>query len=66
MSVLQRLPEAVRARVAEPLATAFGNTFLWAVAMSAVALIPAGILAVSQRRERRRAQTLTEVRSPAG
>jgi hypothetical protein len=63
--VLQRLPENVRARVAEPLATAFGNTFWWAVGMSAVALVPAAILALSQRRERR-AQRLAEVQTPAG
>src|SRR4051795_2737941 len=62
---LQRVPEDVRARIAEPLATAFGNTFWWAVAMSAVALVPAAILARSQRRERR-AQTLAEARSPVG
>jgi hypothetical protein len=59
------VPEDVRARIAEPLATAFGNTFWWAVAMSAVALVPAAILARSQRRERR-AQTLAEARSPVG
>jgi EmrB/QacA subfamily drug resistance transporter len=49
---LQRLPEAARAQVAEPLAAAFANTFWWAVAMSAVALVPAVILAVSQGRAR--------------
>jgi hypothetical protein len=43
----------VRARIADPLATAFGNTFWWAVGMSAVALIPAAIRAVSQWRDRR-------------
>jgi MFS family permease len=63
--VLQRGPEDVRARIAAPLATAFGNTFWWAVAMSTVALVPAGVLALSQRRARR-AQTLAEARSPVG
>jgi hypothetical protein len=62
---LQRVPDDVRARIAEPLAAAFGNTFWWAVGMSAVALVPATILALSQRRERR-AQTLAEARSPVG
>src|SRR4051794_39530031 len=62
---LQQVPDAVRARVADPLATAFGNTFWWAVAMSAVALVPATVLVVSQRRERR-SQTLTQVESPVG
>jgi EmrB/QacA subfamily drug resistance transporter len=61
--VLQRVPEDVRARIAEPVATAFGNTFWWAVGMSVVALIPASILALSQRRERR-AQALAEAGSP--
>src|SRR5215211_7869239 len=49
---LERLPDGVRERVAEPLASAFASTFWWAVAMSALALIPATILAVTQRRER--------------
>jgi hypothetical protein len=41
---LGRLPENVRARVAEPLASAFANTFWWAVGISLVALIPAVVL----------------------
>ena len=61
--VLQRVPEDVRQQIAEPLATAFGNTFWWAVGMSAVAIIPTAILARSQRRERR-AQVLAEAQSP--
>src|SRR5829696_1236233 len=48
-STLERLPDAVRTRVAEPLADAFAATFWWAVAMSLVALIPATILAVTQK-----------------
>jgi EmrB/QacA subfamily drug resistance transporter len=63
--VLQRVPDDVRARIADPLATAFGNTFWWAVGISAFALVPAAILALSQRRERR-ARTLAEAQSPAG
>src|SRR5215210_1436879 len=51
---LERLPEEVRSRVAEPLASAFASTFWWAVAVSVVALVPATVLAVTQRRERRR------------
>jgi EmrB/QacA subfamily drug resistance transporter len=50
---LQRLPDAVRARLAEPLAAAFANTFWWAVGLGVVALVPTTILAVSQRRARR-------------
>jgi EmrB/QacA subfamily drug resistance transporter len=49
---LERLPDNVRARVAEPLAEAFANTFWWAVGMSVLALVPAIVLAVSQQRER--------------
>jgi hypothetical protein len=48
-----RLPEGVRERIADPLAGAFSDTFWWAVGMSALALIPAVILARSERRERR-------------
>jgi hypothetical protein len=59
------VPESVRARVAEPLATAFGNTFWWAVGLSAVALVPAVALAVSQGRARR-TQALAQAQSPAG
>jgi EmrB/QacA subfamily drug resistance transporter len=46
---LQRVPDAARARVAEPLAGAFAHTFWWAVAMTVLALIPALILASAQR-----------------
>lgn len=63
--VLRRVPEDVRARIAEPLATAFGHTFWWAVGMSTVALVPATVLALSQRRARP-ARTLAEAQSPAG
>jgi EmrB/QacA subfamily drug resistance transporter len=50
---LQRLPDAVRARVAEPLAAAFAHTFWWAVGLGVLALVPTTILAVSQSRARR-------------
>jgi EmrB/QacA subfamily drug resistance transporter len=49
---LERLPDHVRARVAEPLADAFAATFWWAVGLSVVALVPAIVLAVTQGRER--------------
>jgi MFS family permease len=51
---LERLPEDLRQRVAEPLAAAFASTFWWAVGMSVLALVPAAILALTQRRERTR------------
>jgi EmrB/QacA subfamily drug resistance transporter len=50
---LERLPEGLRARVAEPLAAAFASTFWWAVGMSVLALVPAAVLAMTQRRARR-------------
>jgi EmrB/QacA subfamily drug resistance transporter len=58
---LERLPDDVRARVAEPLASAFGATFWWAVGMSVVAMGPAVVLAMTQRRARvREAAVLAE------
>ena len=51
---LERLPEDLRARLAEPLAAAFASTFWWAVGISVLALVPATVLALSQRRERTR------------
>ena len=53
---LERLPDAVRTRVAEPLADAFAATFWWAVGISVLALIPATVLAVTQSRERAQAE----------
>ena len=47
---LRRLPENVRAQVAGPLAEAFAHTFMWAVVISALALIPATGLLVANRR----------------
>jgi amino acid transporter len=41
---LQELPAARLGRVAEPLAHAFGQTFWWAVGLTALALIPAWFL----------------------
>jgi EmrB/QacA subfamily drug resistance transporter len=50
--LIQTLSPTVRAQVAGPLASAFGNTFLWALGATLIALIPAGVLVVSQVRER--------------
>ena len=50
---LQRLPDTVRARVAEPLAAGFAHTFWWAVGLGALALIPTTVLAITQGRARR-------------
>ena len=54
----------MRARVAEPLADAFAATFWWAVGMSLLALIPATVLAVTQKREREQAEQLEDVAEP--
>src|SRR4051794_9606505 len=43
---VRRLPEEVRAQVAAPLADAFAHTFAWAVAVSAVAIVPAVVLLI--------------------
>jgi EmrB/QacA subfamily drug resistance transporter len=44
------VPPAERARIAGPLADAFGHTFVWAVAMAVVAIIPAVALLRAERR----------------
>jgi EmrB/QacA subfamily drug resistance transporter len=51
--LLQTLSPTVRAHVAGPLAGAFANTFWWALAATLIALIPASVLAITQRRERK-------------
>jgi EmrB/QacA subfamily drug resistance transporter len=51
--LIQTLSPTVRAHVAAPLATAFGDSFWWALGATLIALIPACILAVTQRREPR-------------
>src|SRR4051795_10538247 len=51
---LARLPDAVLAKVADPLAAAFAPPFWWAVGISVRPLVPATVLARPRRRERRR------------
>jgi EmrB/QacA subfamily drug resistance transporter len=53
--LIQTVSPAVRAHVTGPLAGAFGSTFWWAVGATLIALIPAGVVAVAERRERRAA-----------
>jgi EmrB/QacA subfamily drug resistance transporter len=48
------VPPGVRARAAEPLAHAFAGTYWWALGFSALALIPAAVLAVVEGRPRPR------------
>ena len=45
-------PRTSAQRVAEPLASAFANTFWWAVASTVLALVPAIVLARTERRAR--------------
>jgi EmrB/QacA subfamily drug resistance transporter len=44
-TAIEQLPPAARARMADPLASAFAHTFWWAVGLSLVALVPALLLA---------------------
>jgi EmrB/QacA subfamily drug resistance transporter len=46
------LSAAERARLAEPLASAFASTFVWSIALSLVAIAPAYVLAREERRRR--------------
>jgi hypothetical protein len=50
---LGTVPDAARTRVAGPLATAFAHTYWWTMAMTALALVPAIVLAVTERRAAR-------------
>ncbi len=61
---LERLPEELRQRLAEPLAAAFASTFWWAVGISVLALVPATVLALSQRRSRRDAAAAEPLMEP--
>jgi EmrB/QacA subfamily drug resistance transporter len=49
---IKPLPPVVRERIADPLAQAFTNTFWWAVALTAVAIVPAVVLAATVRHGR--------------
>jgi len=47
LATLQHLPASAHAVIARPLADAFGTTFVWALVLIVVALIPAVGMAVS-------------------
>ncbi len=49
------LSDVARERLADPLAAAFAHTYWWAVALTALAVVPAAILARTEVRARRRA-----------
>ena len=50
---LGAIPDDAHDRLAGPLATAFGHTYWWTMAMTAVAVIPAAVLAITERRAAR-------------
>jgi EmrB/QacA subfamily drug resistance transporter len=50
--LLQPLPAGRRGEFAGPIATAFGNTFAWTVALTLLAIVPAALLAASERSAR--------------
>jgi hypothetical protein len=47
------ISDAARARAAGPLAAAFAHTYWWAMAVTAIAVLPAAVLAVTERRAKR-------------
>jgi hypothetical protein len=55
---LGSVPAVVRERAAEPLANAFGTTFWWAVGISALAIVPAAVLAWRERGSYRQADAV--------
>jgi EmrB/QacA subfamily drug resistance transporter len=50
---LPSTPGQVTPQILDAMSDAFASTFWWAIALSAVALIPTAVLALTQRRERR-------------
>jgi EmrB/QacA subfamily drug resistance transporter len=63
---LEPLPPAVRERIAVPLAHAFNHTFWWAVALTAIGIVPAVVLLFKARiPQQRRAAGVAEA-TPAG
>jgi EmrB/QacA subfamily drug resistance transporter len=61
-----RLSDTARERFAEPLAAAFAHTYWWAMAMTALALVPAAGLAVIERRAARSRAAAPGQPVPAG
>jgi EmrB/QacA subfamily drug resistance transporter len=66
IGALDRVPPALRQRIAEPLATAFGHTYWWSLIGTAIALVPAAMLALAERETRRAsARAQQAARTPA-
>ncbi|MEA2285677.1 MAG: hypothetical protein QOJ21_1720 [Solirubrobacteraceae bacterium] len=57
---------AARDRVAGPIATAFAHTYWWAMAGTALAIVPAAVLAVTERRTARERTAAVEERRAGG
>ena len=55
--LLTPLPHAERVRVIAPVANAFDRTFLWALVIALVAIIPAAVLVHAERTSQRRRTT---------
>ncbi|HWE32534.1 MAG TPA: MDR family MFS transporter [Solirubrobacteraceae bacterium] len=63
---IQPVPPAVRERIAVPLAHAFNHTFWWAVALTAIGVIPGVVLAIKGRIRGPHAAPGPPVHAPAG
>ena len=51
--LLEPLSAGEREQVSGPVATAFGHTFLWALVLAVLAVVPAVVLLRAERAERR-------------
>jgi hypothetical protein len=50
--LLTPLPAADRIRISGPMATAFDHTFLWALVIALLTIVPAGVLSHAERTRR--------------
>jgi EmrB/QacA subfamily drug resistance transporter len=67
LAAAREVSRAARERVAEPAASAFAHTYWWAMAGTALAIVPAAVLAVTERRAaRERADLVAEQRGQTG
>jgi hypothetical protein len=55
--LLTPLPKAERVRISGPVANAFGHTFLWALLMALVTIVPAAVLLHAERTRGRQETT---------
>ncbi len=64
--LLAPLPAGAREQISGPVATAFGDTFMWAVALPLLAILPAVALLRAERAERAERQPSTFVGADTG